>query len=106
MQGKEWVATTFYEHLRKRTRFKRNNVKTLHNRTETFLLGPIIWEIVPDYVKKATVLRNLKWKLNNGIQKTVHAGYAKGSYHKSDFYNMLLKIFMQLILLYLSHIFI
>ena len=39
------------------TEFKRNNNKKVFNRTET--LGPRIGEIVPDYIKKATALRNL-----------------------------------------------
>ena len=39
------------------TEFKRNNNKKVYNRTET--LGPRIGEIVPDYIKKATALRNL-----------------------------------------------
>ena len=49
-----------YYDLRKKTEFKRNNVKTVYNGTETLtFLGPRIWEIVPDYIKKVTALRNL-----------------------------------------------
>ena len=49
-----------YYDLRKKTGFKRNNVKTVYNGTETLtFLGPRIWEIVPDYIKKVTALRNL-----------------------------------------------
>ena len=50
-----------YYDLRKKTEFKRNNVKTVYNRTETLtFLGPRTWEIVPDYIKKfRRNLRNL-----------------------------------------------
>ena len=68
-----------YYDLRKKTGFKRNNVKTVYNGTETLtFLGPRIWEIVPDCIKKS-----------NSFAK----GYAKGSYHKSVFYNFLCSIF-------------
>ena len=41
------------EQLRKKTEFKRNNVKMLYNGSETLtFLGPRIWEIAPDYIKK------------------------------------------------------
>ena len=40
-----------YYDLRKKSEFKRNNVKMVYNGTETFL-GSRIWEIVPDYIKK------------------------------------------------------
>ena len=44
-----------YYDLRKRTEFKRNNVKTVYNGTETLtFLGPGIWKIVPDFIKKVT----------------------------------------------------
>ena len=67
----------------------KNNVKTVYDGTETLtFLGSRIYEIVPDYIKKATALRNLNWKWNYGIQKTVHAGYGKGSYHKMVFYKI------------------
>ena len=68
---------------KKETKFKRNNVETVYKGTEnlTFLL-PRIWEIVSDYIKeKIRALRNLNWKQNYGILKTVPAVYAKGSYH-------------------------
>ena len=69
-----------YYDLRKKAEFQRNNVKMVYNGTETLtFLGPRIWKIVSDYIKNVTALRNLNWKLNYGIQKTVHAGYAKGS---------------------------
>ena len=48
--------------------FKRNNVKTVYNRTETLtFLGPTIWEIMPDYIKKSNSFEefNLKIKLWN-----------------------------------------
>ena len=49
-----------YYDLRKKAEFKRTNVKTVYNGTETLtFLGPRIWEIVPDYIKKVTALRNL-----------------------------------------------
>ena len=36
-----------------KTEFKINNVKKVYNRTEILtFLGPRIWEIVPDYIKK------------------------------------------------------
>ena len=49
--------------LREKTEFKTNNVKTVYNGIETLtFLGPRIWEIVPNYIKKVTALRNLNWK--------------------------------------------
>ena len=49
-----------YYDLRKKTEFKRKKVKTVYNGTETLtFLGPRIWEIVPDYIKKVAALRNL-----------------------------------------------
>ena len=49
-----------YYDLRKKFEFKRNKVKTVYNGTETStLLGPRIWEIAPDYLKKVATLRNL-----------------------------------------------
>ena len=52
-----------YYDLRKNTEFKRNNVKTVYNGTENLtFLGPRIWKIVPDYIKKVAALRNLRRK--------------------------------------------
>ena len=52
--------TQYYYDLRKKTEFKRNNIKTVYNGTEPLtFLGFRIWEIVPDYIKKVTALRNL-----------------------------------------------
>ena len=52
--------TQHYYDLRNKTEFKRNNIKTVYNGTETLtLLGPRIWEIAPDRIKKVTALRNL-----------------------------------------------
>ena len=69
-------------------RVKRNSDKTVYNGTETLtFLGPRIWKIVRDYIKNVTALRNLNWKQSYGIQKIVHAGYAKGSYHKLVLHN-------------------
>ena len=49
-----------YYNLTKKTEFKRNNVKAVYNRTETLtFLGPRIWEIMPDYIKKVTASSNL-----------------------------------------------
>ena len=46
--------------FRKKRNFKKNNVKTVYNGTETLtFLGPRIWEIVPDCIKKVIALRNL-----------------------------------------------
>ena len=57
-----------------------------------YFLEPRIWEIVPDCIKKVTALRISNWKKNYGIQKTVHAGCAKGSYRRL-FYIICLLIF-------------
>ena len=39
---------------------KKNLYKTVYNGTETLtFLGPRIWKIVPDYIKKVTSLKNL-----------------------------------------------
>ena len=49
-----------YYDLRKRNKFKRNDVKTVYDGTETLtLLGPRIQETVLDYIKKVTALWNL-----------------------------------------------
>ena len=49
-----------YDDLKGNTEFKRSNVKTVYNGTETLtFLGPRICEIGPDYIKKVTALRNL-----------------------------------------------
>ena len=48
-----------YYDLRKKTKFKRKNVKRVYNGTETStFLGPRIWKIVSDYIKNVTALRN------------------------------------------------
>ena len=50
--------------LRKITEFKRNNVKTVYRGTETLtFLGPRIWEIVPDYIKKSNSFEDSKFKI-------------------------------------------
>ena len=50
--------------LRKKTEFKRNNVKMVYNGTETLtFLGPRIWEIVPDYIKKSDSFEEFKLKI-------------------------------------------
>ena len=48
-----------YHDLRKKTEFKRNNVKTVYNG----ILGPRIWEIVPDYIKKSNSFEESKFKI-------------------------------------------
>ena len=54
-----------YYDLRKKNEFKRNNVKTVYNGTETLtFLGPRIWEIVPDYIKKSNSFEEFKLKIN------------------------------------------
>ena len=46
--------------FRKKTEFKRNNVKKVYSGTETLtFLGPKIRKIVPDYIKKVAALRKL-----------------------------------------------
>ena len=93
-----------YYDLRKKTEFKRNHVKTVYNGTKTLTFWrPRIWEIVPGYIKKVTALRNLNWKQNYGIQKTVHAGYAKGSYHKLVFYNIPFNFYAAYFIIFKSH---
>ena len=53
-------SAQYYYDLRKKTEFIRNNVKSVYNGTEILTsLGPKIWDIVTDYIKKVTVLRNL-----------------------------------------------
>ena len=53
-----------YYGLRKKTEFKRNKVKTVYNGTETLtFLGPRIWEIVPDYIKKGNSFEEFKLKI-------------------------------------------
>ena len=50
--------------LSKKTEFKRNNVKTVYNGTETLklFLGPRIWEIGEGYIKKCNSLEEFKLK--------------------------------------------
>ena len=53
-----------YYGLRKKTELKRNNVKTVYSRTEVLTsLGPTIWEIVPDYIKKCNNFEEFKLKI-------------------------------------------
>ena len=53
-----------YYDLRKKTEFKRNNVKTVYSGTEILtFLGPRIWEIVPDYIKKSSSFEEFKLKI-------------------------------------------
>ena len=49
-----------YYYLRNKTEFKRNNVKIVYNGTETLtFFGSIIWEILPDYIRKSYSFGNL-----------------------------------------------
>ena len=53
-----------YYDFRKNAEFKRNNVKTVYNRTENLtFLGPRIWKIVPDYIKKSSSFEDFKAKI-------------------------------------------
>ena len=60
-----------YYDLRNKTEFNRNNVKTVYNGTETLtFLGPRIWEIVADYIRKSNSFEEFKlkmklWKIEN-----------------------------------------
>ena len=48
----------------KKTEFKRNNVETVYNGIENLtFLGPRIWEIVPDYIKKSNNFEEFKQKI-------------------------------------------
>ena len=54
-----------YYDLRKKKEFKRNNVKTAYNGTETLtFLGPRSWKIVPDYIKKSDSFEEFILKIN------------------------------------------
>ena len=77
-----------YYDLRKKAEFKRTNVKTVYNGTETLtFLGHRILDVVPGYIKKSNSFEEfkLKMKLWNPENYGVHAGYAKGFYHKLVF---------------------
>ena len=53
-----------YYDLRKKAEFKRTNVKTVYNGTKTLtFLGPRIWEIVPDCIKKSNSFEEFKLKI-------------------------------------------
>ena len=57
-------AQQHYYNLRKKTKFKRNNIKTVDSGTETLtFLGPRIWEIVPDHIKKSNTFQEFKLKI-------------------------------------------
>ena len=56
-------AQLYYD-LRKKTEFRRNNVKRVYNGTETLtFLGPRIWKIVSDYIKKSNSFEEFKLKI-------------------------------------------
>ena len=93
-----------YYDLRKKTEFKRNKVKTVYNGTETLtFLGPRIWEIVPDYIKKSNSFEEFKLKIKLWNPETVHTGYAKGSSHKLVFYNMPFDFYAAYFIIFKSH---
>ena len=53
-----------YYDLRKQTEFKKNNIKMVYNGTETLtFVGPRIWEIVPDCIKRSNNLIEFKLKI-------------------------------------------
>ena len=83
--------------------FKRNNVKTVYNGTETLtFLGPRIWEIVPDYIKKSNSFEEFKLKIKLWNPENCPCRLCKRFLPQVGF----LELFMQHILSYLSHIFI
>ena len=95
-------AQLYYD-LRKKTEFRRNNVKRVYSGTETLtFLGPRIWKIASDYIKKRNSFEEFKLK-NYGIQKTVHAGYSKGSFHKLVFCNMPFNFYAAYFIIFKSH---
>ena len=60
----EVLNAQHYYDLRQKTVFKRNNVKILYNGTETLaFLGPRIWEIMPDFIKKSNSFEEFKLKI-------------------------------------------
>ena len=80
-----------YYDLRKKTEFKRNKIKTVHNETETLtFLGPRIWEVVPDYIKKSSSSEEFKLKL-------------KLWNHKLVFYNMPFNFYPRYFIIFKSH---
>ena len=53
-----------YYDLRKKTEFKRNNIKKVYNGTENLtFLRPRIWEIVPDNIKKSNSFEEFKLRI-------------------------------------------
>ena len=92
-----------YYDLRKKAEFKRNNVKTVYNGTETLtFLGSRIWEIVPDYIKKSNSFGEFKLKIKLWNPEDCPCRLCKRFLPQVGF----LLLFMQHILSYLSHIFI
>ena len=90
--------------LRKITEFKRSNVKTVYSGTETLtFLGPRIWEIVPDYIKKSNSFEDSKFKIKLWSLENCPCMLCK---RLSCFFITYLLIFMQHFSSYLSHIFI
>ena len=93
-----------YYGLRKKTEFKRNIVKTVYNGTETLtFLGPRIWRIAPDYIKKSNSFEELKLKAKLWNPENCPCRLCKRFLPQVGFY---WHIFIQHILSYLSHIFI
>ena len=58
-------------------------------------LEPRIWEIVPDYIKEVTVLRNLNWKKELWIPENCLCKLYKRFLPQIIFYNMSVAFFMQ-----------
>ena len=83
---------------------EKDNVRTVYNKTETStFLGPRIWEIVPDYIKKSSNFEEFKLKIKLWNPENSACKLCKGSY-RLIFYNMPFTFFMQHILSYFIHI--
>ena len=92
-----------YYDFRKKTEFNKNNVKTMYNGPETStFLGPRIWEIVADYIKRSNRFEEFKLKIKLWNPETCPCRLCKRFLPQVGF----LKFFMQHILSNLSHVFI
>ena len=64
--------------LRNEAKFKSGNVKTVWYGIETAsFVAPRICTSIPEVTKNVVLLKDLKQKLNSGIQKTAHANFVK-----------------------------
>ena len=52
-----------YYDLRKKTEFKRNNVKTVYETGTLTFSGPRIWKFVPDHIKKSNSFEEFTLKI-------------------------------------------